>query len=501
MKFRTLSSDNLFRGITIALFSCISLIGILNHVIWSDEAQHFLLARDSQSLVELWFNTRYEGHPILWNILLYVITRFSANPIWMQLMHLAISVLAVSLFLFSSPLPRPWNAFFIFSYFVLFEYTLISRNYSLILLFFFLTLRLYKRIKNNYVAISICLSLLANTHLFGLILCGWIALLLIIDALKKPMTHSQVRSLKIGAVILLLGAFLSIYQILPPSDSPFLPKTTALFSIQSAERTLAFFLKGFLPVPDLFNYHFWNTNLFSGYSKSLGGVLSLAVLLTTFICLDGKRNSMILFYGFTLSLIILVILLPAHIVKVVRYYGIVFIVFMGGLWISYYDNRQMVWQVNISSQLKNRLITSLLIIQMMAGITALFLDFHRPFSESKNVVSFLRENGLANQRVITLVIPIPTISCYLERKVYSMPSGELCSFFKWNEKELYMRGTNQETLLAAKKFVRQYEEDGILITYQPIHHLHGIKLLKSFQNAVVNTENFYVYKVLSKDSS
>ena len=57
------------------LFFLLSLFGVINHEIWLDESHHWLLARDSTSLSDLIKNTRYEGHPIPWNILLYFLSR------------------------------------------------------------------------------------------------------------------------------------------------------------------------------------------------------------------------------------------------------------------------------------------------------------------------------------------------------------------------------------------------------------------------------------------
>jgi hypothetical protein len=43
------------------------LLGLLlaHHEMWRNELQAWLLARDSDSLAELWRNTRYEEHPLL----------------------------------------------------------------------------------------------------------------------------------------------------------------------------------------------------------------------------------------------------------------------------------------------------------------------------------------------------------------------------------------------------------------------------------------------------
>ncbi|MGZ3900191.1 MAG: hypothetical protein ACXVNQ_07440, partial [Bacteroidia bacterium] len=82
-----------------ALYFVTGLIGILNHEVWLDEAHHFLIAKDSVSLSDLIYNTRYEGHPILWSLLVYIITRFTDDILYMQLMNCLIMTMVCFLFL------------------------------------------------------------------------------------------------------------------------------------------------------------------------------------------------------------------------------------------------------------------------------------------------------------------------------------------------------------------------------------------------------------------
>src|SRR5271157_3575330 len=108
-------------ALVLSVFFLLSFIGILHHEIWLDEAQHFLLARDSRSLSELVYNCRFEGHPLLWNIILFLVTRFTTQIFYMQLIHILVSCITafiicrcnISLF---------EKIVIIFSYFIFFEY-------------------------------------------------------------------------------------------------------------------------------------------------------------------------------------------------------------------------------------------------------------------------------------------------------------------------------------------------------------------------------------------
>src|ERR1051325_1005581 len=98
------------------IFFLFGYFGVLHHEMWLDETHHWLLAKDSSSIGEMMYNSRYEGHPMLWNFLLFVLTRFSSNPFSMQVLNLMISILAVIIFLRYSPFSVKIKIPAVFSY-------------------------------------------------------------------------------------------------------------------------------------------------------------------------------------------------------------------------------------------------------------------------------------------------------------------------------------------------------------------------------------------------
>lgn len=64
----------------------------LHHAMWCDELQAFMLAAGGPSLGLLFHRLRYESHPPLWHVLLWIPTRFTANPVAMQVLHAALAL-------------------------------------------------------------------------------------------------------------------------------------------------------------------------------------------------------------------------------------------------------------------------------------------------------------------------------------------------------------------------------------------------------------------------
>lgn len=477
------------------VFMIISLAGVLNHEIWMDEAHHWLLARDSNNLYDLWKNTRYEGHPLIWNVILFFISRFSTDPLAMQLTHWIISVTAVAILIFYAPFPQSWKILLAFSYFIVFEYTVISRNYSIMLLLFFIFLKLYPNREKKLLLIGVILLLLANTHLFGLILALSIAVILALDFFSKE--KPDAKSYLGCCALIAAGVLLSVYQIMPPADSPFKPHISVLSSAQSIERFFTIFLRGFLPVPNMLKYNTWNTNFFSDISRVLGGILSTGICACIFFSLWRNVKAVILFCGFTIPLILVVIILyPASIVQASRHFGMVFIVFIGCLWIIFgeisgknlYGYQQRFLKV---------FVPSLLVIQLIAAFMAYYSDLRLPFSESKNVAEYLRRNKLEHYQLISWKVPIPSVSAYTGKKFYLIPEGIEGSFILWQNEKKIRENIAQETLIQSTiAYAQKKKEPCVLITYEKINTLPpSVKLLQAFDKGMVKIENFFVYIV------
>jgi hypothetical protein len=100
------------------LYFCVAGIGIAHHEMWDDEVQAWLLARDSGSVAELLWNMRYEGHPAAWYLLLFVLTRFTRDPVAMQVLHVMIATGMVYILARYAPFSRLQKTLIAFGYFL-----------------------------------------------------------------------------------------------------------------------------------------------------------------------------------------------------------------------------------------------------------------------------------------------------------------------------------------------------------------------------------------------
>ena len=152
------------------LFFVLCAMGILKHEMWRDELEAWLIAKDSISISELLRNIKYTGHPALWYLCLHLLSKITSDPIIMQLFHLVIAAGVIFVFLHYSTFNELQKTVFCFGYFPLYEYGVISRNYSLGVLFIFTFCALYCRKNKSYLFLAIALALMSHTNVYSLII-------------------------------------------------------------------------------------------------------------------------------------------------------------------------------------------------------------------------------------------------------------------------------------------------------------------------------------------
>ncbi|NJN86285.1 MAG: hypothetical protein HC881_08175 [Leptolyngbyaceae cyanobacterium SL_7_1] len=253
------------------VFALISAIGVWHHEIWRDEAQAWLISVNSPSLADVFQVLRYEGHPGLWYVLLYGIRQLTHDPLAMQLLHLGIATGVVYLFARFSPFTRLQKILFAFGYFPFFEYNLLSRSYSLGVLLLFVFCSCFPRRSQTYIPLALCLALVASTNAYAFIISICLAITLMLEAVFDKQVRGAIAQQKvdglISLVILCIGMGLAIAQFLPPSDSIVFQADSdanvrqslnegSYFNLRHIAATFATFWKSYIPVPDVFDYHF-----------------------------------------------------------------------------------------------------------------------------------------------------------------------------------------------------------------------------------------------------
>jgi hypothetical protein len=157
------------RSTTIA-FSVVSFwLGLVvftatRHEFWRDEVRALSLARAADSPLDLYTLVQYDGHPLLWHLVLFLGTSIVDTPLVLPIASIIIAFAAVAVFMWSSPFPLWFRCAFIFGALPVFEYSVMARNYGISMLLLFLAAILYRTRSTHPFRLAFVLALLANTN-------------------------------------------------------------------------------------------------------------------------------------------------------------------------------------------------------------------------------------------------------------------------------------------------------------------------------------------------
>ena len=151
---------------------------IHHHEPWADEAQSWLLARDS-SLAHLWGTLlHYEGTPGLWQSLIHFLIALGLPYSAYNYVAGVLGLTAAWLLIRYAPLPLFLRLLLPFTYYLAYQYSVIARSYALIAPLLFAIAALYPQASRKPFRITLLLGLLAAVSVHGFLLsaCIWITL-------------------------------------------------------------------------------------------------------------------------------------------------------------------------------------------------------------------------------------------------------------------------------------------------------------------------------------
>lgn len=527
------------------IFIILGAIGITYHEMWRDELEAWLIARDSNSIFALLENIKYTGHPPLWYFCLYIITRFIQSPWAMQLFHLLVAVTFVYIFIWYSPFTKLQKTLFCFGYYSLYEYSLISRNYGLGVVFVFAFCALFPSRYQNYLLLAIILSLLSQVNAYSLIISFALLLTLILDALvnsdNSKNLYSKRWSIAASLIIYGINLIVVVSQILPPSDAIYKGDllsvyegdtidiqtedlSSIIFHLKRLGRAITSIWYGYVPVPNFLEFHFHNTNilyLFAEQNPTSDTAVYLVYLIYIFIFLFSLiilgigaiifyRQPIILFF-YTIANFTIIGFIYLVRIYGVRHTGYLFIVGTICFWLST-NYPKSNWLSNLDNQFFNRIIkhksqllTILLCVHVVAGVYAYGRDILDPFSASEAATKYIKNHQYEKLTIVgSEENKVAPFSAFLNKKIYYPESEDFGSFAAWtaNKNKQNKNITQQEILEQIDDLLDKENEEILLISDKELKSNIPeitIKKSKKFESSIIIDEIYYLYLITKKN--
>ncbi len=203
------------------------LVGIVAsfHEPWYDEAQSYMIAK-SASLYEMFFVLpHYEGHTPFWWLIL---TPFAKSPIPYEIAISSVNILlctaAIYFIIFKSPFHRLVRLLLPFTFFYFYQYGVISRVYSLMMLAFSITAFTFRDRDEKPFRFVMALIFLCSTGAFGIVFAFGFSLVWVFEIWNRRNVWDFIKSIlidqRIHALIALFGfALWCVLMIMPNNDT------------------------------------------------------------------------------------------------------------------------------------------------------------------------------------------------------------------------------------------------------------------------------------------
>ena len=191
--------------------------GVAFHESWADEAQAWLLARDSGWWQMMLHLVRYEGTPGLWHSLLWLLARLGVSFAGMHWITAAFAAGGVAVLLRFAPFPRILRLLLPFTFFLAYQDAVIARSYVLFTVLAFGAAALLRARARRPLLLALLLGLMANLSVH----CFLASLGLAAVAFAQlPPFHRARYALRLALPLGLCWA-IAVATALPPPDVAF----------------------------------------------------------------------------------------------------------------------------------------------------------------------------------------------------------------------------------------------------------------------------------------
>jgi|SRR5580698_1745058 hypothetical protein len=475
-------------------------INIAHHTLFFDEVNAWAISAASPNLSKLFYYVHYEGHPWLWYFILWFPSRLTHDPVALKWVEAAFGTAIIVVIGTLSPFTYKQRALILSGYFLVWEYTVMCRMYSVMLLLTLIYLWRRTRISDGLIANCALLGLIGNTDMTGVLLSAALLTEYAYTSYfgaRQEERRAVVRRW-IPAIAVYVALILFAVATLWPSKGISWQSSGHLGSQalsirhigQSATNLIA---SPWWPIAASFPATFWRTTP----QVPLRFVPLIAVVL--FVYWRAFRRARNLLILMATALVLGIAFADVVYVGNARNWGIVLVSFVAGLWMQAGQARSSGENPKWSGWTYG-----LLGLSTLAGVFAMVGSWSHPFSRARATAVWLKENAPANVAIVGEPdVSIASVAEEMARPVYFLECGCVDTFKlfartreNFPETEMPMRLNRAMDDL--------HTQELLFVFYRPLNDQDTERLreanltathVRSFDGADMMTENYFIYQV------
>jgi hypothetical protein len=451
---RAMRADTAFAVGVALLFACVCGFTMSYHEMWRDELQSWVMARGATSLTDLRERMRYEGHPALWYLLLYGVTRVTHRPEALQLLHLAIASACVFVFARSAPFPRWSRLGFALGYFPLYEYGVISRNYSIGILFLFLAAALLPQRQSRPWLLGILLALAAHTNAMATIVATAFAGTVFLEPVLARGGRQRIVPAITTLCLAAAGVLSAAMFVSPPVDTGYADSWTLEPSRLHAEHVFGLIARAVLPLTG--GRDAWG-DPWTAVTHHLapGGSLLVVACLLPYL-----RRRMVAFVMFAAGTSALLVFFYTKLDGSLRHHGFIFVNLLLAIWFAEIVRRESAGKsanTVVDGEGGERIFTVLasilLAVHIALAAMTIRLEISSSFSAGRATAELLVAHELDELPIVgdpdSLMVPVLG---YLHERTFFYPLADrFGSFTRYDQVRLHSSVTDERVFAAARE--------------------------------------------------
>lgn len=437
--------------LVIVLFAVLISVVSAFHEPWKDETQAWRLAIDSDGLRELVYNARYEGHPLLWHVLLQLVGYVSRSWWAVAILHVVIACVGAWLVLRYAPFTRLQKVLLVFGYYSAYEYAVVVRPYGLGMMLAFASCIAWTAPRRRTGWAIVSLFLLANTTFIGTLLAMTMALSFAIDwawpddVARRPTKRALVVMGAAAFLATVLVLAIAVAQVKPPADATYVgeAKSVATLSQWDLASIPTFELRALAPLTRADGGVQWSRWLLLPQSKSaLAVVLAASLVVLAAGCLIAARRRVALvcyLVGTTGYLLFFGLFLTGTL----HHHGYLFVVWVVTAWLAWASAPSqrpgaLAALSRRADQWRAPLFTASIVIPVLATIQLSVADLRMPFADARHVAEVIRAHGLDRAPLVTILRSDgQAVGAFLDREVIFPLEGTSRTFVVWGRGSPY----------------------------------------------------------------
>jgi hypothetical protein len=455
-------------ALCLSTYAVLVALTVHRHEPWADEAQSWLLARDS-SLLQLWGTLlHYEGTPGLWQTLIHGLIGLGLGYSAYNFVSGILGLAAAYLLLRYAPFPLFIRLLLPFTYYLCYQYAVIARSYALIAPFLFAIAAIYPQVERKPWLTTLLLCLLAGVSVHGFLISVCIWLTLYAPSLLRAETSERKKLVITGLIYWAVLAFFLVCAW-PAKDVAF-----------AEHRGLS----NLRLLPEVTK---------AGLAGALTGYWILAlVLIALSLPLLWRGGGWLFFLLSTTAFCLFGTIVYAQL----WHFGIVFLAWLFATWISAYKTPATA--------------PAILALAVAIGFqcywtaTAIRYDWSHAYSGSLAASQYLRQAAIASGEIYAIGYPSVAIQPYFPANIYSDYRGG--AYWDWSKQNAaddpaaLIASSRRELVLVGYKNLSERQHWGnflALLGYSPLRQFDGGTF---WQTHVFEFESYDLYRETSSPS-